>query len=188
MRPIHHVAGRLVLAMFLAAAAKGLAARWDVILPLGITFNIGLTLFFLFFWFWPFPWAEVMLLSQLEQAQRKLLPHSGTRLAAGDCTIDDCALAGTNRAKCIRIRYMKEQTKKREDRLGDSVFRSGAPYFLTILGITIAVQATIGVHPVAPEIWQVIQALGGLLSVTWWLGIIYAEVNYQRSLNYELLL
>lgn len=189
MPPILHVLLRTALTGAIAYGIKFYALTQDIWLPLGLTVNIGLGVFFLLFWIWPFPWGDVMLLGPLEQAQRKLLPHGRLLASPLNCTVDACVLAGTNSGKCVKMRHMRDQTRKRMERLDDAVFRSGAPYFLAIVGLVIVAGLTrgLGTAPTVFVLWQAIQVLLGLLSITWWAAMIYGEVSYQRSLNFDLL-
>lgn len=189
MTPLKHMLYRIALAIMLGALVKAVAAAiWGIDFPLGVAVNIGLGIWFFLFWIWPFPWAEVLLLSKLETKQLRLLPHKGTRLLAGDCTGDKCVFASSDRAKCIRLRYMAEQTNKRIERLKETVIRSGAPYFAFVIIVLVIGGATAGTPPGTFGLWQAIQVLSGFLSISWSMGIIYAEVSYQRSLNYDLTL
>jgi hypothetical protein len=189
MSPKLHFISRIVIAAAAGVAAGSLPPLWGIWLPLGIVFNISLGIFFLLFWIWPFPWEEVMLLGLLEDARRKVLPHDrGLRISADDCTAARCVLAGAQWGRCIRLQHMMEQTRKKGERLNDAVFRSGAPYCVSlIVALIVAGPISSNAPAAAAGPWQVVQVLLGVLSIASWLAMTYVEASNQRSLNFELI-
>jgi hypothetical protein len=185
MTPTFHF---LIRAAIASAGGYATHQLWSSSLPLGIVVNVGLGAFFLLFWIWPFPWGDVMLLENLEEKRKALLPHdSSWRFVS--CTQEACALAGSKNEKCIRIIYMMAQTRKRKEQLDQAVFRSGAPYFATMIAVVLIARlgGDTNLDPAAFGLWQTVQVLLGLLSITWWFAMTFGEVTLQRSLNLDLI-
>jgi hypothetical protein len=187
MTPTVHVFLRVLIALGVGVAAKFTPPLLGTpSIPTGAAYNIGFGTFFVLVWVWEFPWAEVMLLTRLEEAQKRLLPHQQTLLYP-ECTLATCALSPP-RTRCVRIRHMREQTVRRIERLNEHFVKNGTLFLLTLTGIFIAATMIPSTDSAtANSLWQVVQALLALVALTWSLGGTFAEVAYQRSLNFDLI-
>jgi hypothetical protein len=188
--PKAHALFSVVFACACAAAARSIYDHYQIELPIGLVANIGFASLFIALYVSNFPWKKVMLLDSLEKKYIESIPHQPFRWWNTNCERNKCLLVDIPQAQCLRIRYMKDMTEKRADRFQDQIRWLAGLYFLAIIGIFIGAWAGLfnGPQGASAPAGQVITILIGLIMVSLPLARLYAEVNYQRSINFDLLL
>jgi hypothetical protein len=187
--PKAHVLFSITFACACAVAVRLIYDHFQIELPIGLVVNIGFASLFVALYVSNFPWKAIMLLDSLERTYIGSIPHKPLRWWDTNCEPNNCLLKDIPQAKCLRMRYMKDITEKRVERVQDQIRWLAGLYSLAIVVIFIAAWAGIfnGAQSALVPAGQVIQILLGLIMVSLPLARLYGEVNYQRSINLDLL-